>query len=134
VKPVIEAIDGDILKVVMNGEIIANKVIFCVSSDSRMTGLLDKKEIGLQDGILMKMPGGRAGRSGLFTSIHMLGMKFDIATFWLDESGKVVHSVLAKRWRPYYGSPNPAWYVMETHPDHLDKVSIGKKLEFNISS
>ena len=130
----IEAKDGECLKVAVDGEVLADNVIFCVSSDSRMTGLLDKREIGLEDGILMKMPGGRVGKSGLMTSIHMMGMKFDIAAAWLDEGGEVVHSVLAKKWHPYYGSPKPAWYVMELHPDHLNKVSVGKKLDFSISA
>jgi len=130
---VIEAKDGEKLKVSTDGEVIANNVILCVSSDSRMTGLLDKREIGLDDGILMKMPGKRAGKSGLITSIHMIGMKFDITAVWLDEGGEVVHSILAKKWRPYYGSSKPAWYVLEMHLDHLDKVIVGKKLEFSIS-
>lgn len=130
----IDAQDGAVLKLVVDGEVVASHLILCRSSDSRMSGLLGKKEIGLEEGILMVMPEGRAGKSGLWTSIHMLGMKFDIAAAWLDEKGEVVHATLAKRRRPYYASPKPAWAVIEIHPEHLDRLSLGKRLQFSVSS
>ena len=129
----IDARDGDPLTVSVNGEVVANNIILCISSDSRMTGLLDRKEIGLDDGILMVMPGKRAGKSGFITSIHMIGMKFDITATWINDGGEVVRSVLAKKWRPYYGSSKPAWYVLEMHPEHLDKVKEGERVEFNVT-
>ena len=130
---VIDARDGDPLTVSVNGEVVANNVILCISSDSRMTGLLDRKEMGLNDGILMVMPGKRAGKSGFITSIHMIGMKFDIIAAWINEEGEVVRTVLAKKWRPYYGSSKPAWYVLEMHPDHLNKIREGERVEFGVS-
>jgi uncharacterized membrane protein (UPF0127 family) len=51
----------------------------------------------------------------------------------VDSKGKVTSAQLAKPWRPYYASPEPATYVIETFPDFLDKVAIGDILEFQES-
>lgn len=109
---------------------LAREVIFCSSSDSRRDGLLGRKAIGMGDGVLLKIPVGRSGKAGFVTSIHMIGMRFSIAVAWLDEAGVVVHSVLAKPWRPYYGSPRKAWYVLEVHTDLLARLPVGKQLRW----
>jgi uncharacterized membrane protein (UPF0127 family) len=64
------------------------------------------------------------------TSIHMFFVFFPIAAVWINSKGKVTSAQLAKPWRPYYASPEPAAYVLETSPDLLDKVSIGDYLDF----
>ena len=75
--------------------------------------------------LLLVIPVGRRRKSGLATSIHTLGMRFPIAAVWMAESGEVVHAVLANPWRPYYGSPRPASYVLEMHPVHFSALHIG---------
>jgi uncharacterized membrane protein (UPF0127 family) len=110
--------------------VLARDVIFCISGDSRRIGLLGRKALGPEEGALLKMPDGRRGKAGFMTSIHMLGMRFPIAVAWLDEAGVVVHSALAKPWRPYYASPQKAWYVLEVHPDLLEKIPKGEKLSW----
>ncbi|NIS80731.1 MAG: hypothetical protein GTO14_11100 [Anaerolineales bacterium] len=117
--------------VIFDGDdVLARDVIFCCSSDSRREGLLGRKVLGSEEGVLLKMPAGRRGKAGFMTSIHMLGMRFPIAVAWLDEKGVVVHSVLAKPWRPYYASPRKAWYVLEVHPDLLERIPTGEKLRW----
>jgi len=64
------------------------------------------------------------------TSIHMFFVFFPIAAIWINSKGKVTSAQLAKPWRPYYASPEPATYVLETSPDFLDKVAIGDNLDF----
>ncbi|NTU61821.1 MAG: hypothetical protein HGB05_00080, partial [Chloroflexi bacterium] len=64
------------------------------------------------------------------TSIHMFFVPFDIAALWLDEEFQVVHTTLAKSWRPYYASPRPARYVLEGPPALLKQVTIGETLRF----
>jgi hypothetical protein len=83
------------------------------------------------DGILMEMPGLREGKSGVVNSIHMLGMRFSIAAAWLDLDGVVVHSILAKRWRLYYGTSSPSWYVLELHPSKLPLLFKGARVSWN---
>ncbi len=113
--------------------VLARDVIFCSSSDSRRDGLLGRKVLGPEEGVLLKMPAGRSGKAGFMTSIHMLGMHFPIAVAWLDEASVVVHSVLAKPWRPYYASPRRAGYVLEVHPNLLARIPTGQELRWERS-
>jgi uncharacterized membrane protein (UPF0127 family) len=45
------------------------------------------------------------------TSIHMFFVFFPIAAIWINKAGKITSAQLAKPWRPYYASPEPAQYV-----------------------
>jgi hypothetical protein len=65
------------------------------------------------------------------TSIHMFFMAFPIAVVWLDKSGKVVDSCLAKPWRPAYAPSLPAQYFIEGNVDVLDRVQVGDVLRFD---
>lgn len=64
------------------------------------------------------------------TSIHMLFVFFPIAVVWIDSTGKVTHTQIARPWRPYYASPTPARYVLETSPDFLEQIQVGDEVEF----
>ena len=44
---------------------------------------------------------------------------------WLADDGEIVHVALALPWRPYFGSPNPASYVLEVHPDLRSRLEVG---------
>ncbi len=63
------------------------------------------------------------------TSIHMFFVFFPIAVIWLDAEKKVVGKKLAHPFRPYYAPQRPAQYYVEGHPNILDKVQIGDRLE-----
>ena len=117
--------DGAHILLRVDGRVIADRVIYCSSSASRREGLLDLRELEPGEGILMAMPGWRRGKRGLVTSIHMIGMRFPICVAWLDQAGKVAHSALARPWGLYYASPEPAWYVLETHPDLIGTLEKG---------
>jgi uncharacterized membrane protein (UPF0127 family) len=64
------------------------------------------------------------------SSIHMFFVFFPIAAIWINQKGKVTSAQLAKPWRPYYASPEPASYVLETGPEFLDKISVGDFVDF----
>ena len=64
------------------------------------------------------------------TSIHMFFVFFSIAAIWINQKGKVTSAQLAKPWRPYYASPEPASYVLETAPEFLEKISVGDFVDF----
>ncbi|HEY42614.1 MAG TPA: DUF192 domain-containing protein, partial [Anaerolineae bacterium] len=64
------------------------------------------------------------------TSIHMFFVFFPIAAVWINRHGVVTSTHLAKPWRPYYASPAPACYVLETSPQFLDQISIGDEVDF----
>lgn len=126
--------DGTHLVLNVNGQVIADRVIFCNSSASRREGLLGLDELRRGEGILMAMPASRRGKRGLVTSIHMLGMRFPICAAWLNEGGEVVYSTVARPWGLYYGSPAPAWYVLETHPDLIEVLKPGVVVTWNAVS
>ncbi len=64
------------------------------------------------------------------TSIHMFFVFFPIAAIWINNDLQVTSAQLAKPFRPFYASPVPARYVLETTVDALERVSIGDQLEF----
>ncbi len=55
---------------------------------------------------------------------------FPIAAVWVDGEGQITSAQLAKPWRPYYASPAPARYVIETSPEFLGRIAVGDKLDF----
>jgi uncharacterized membrane protein (UPF0127 family) len=59
---------------------------------------------------------------------------FPIAAIWIDSMGCVTSAQLAKPWRPYYASPKPAQYVLETSPDFLSQVEEGDEFNFVLST
>ena len=108
------------------GQVLINSARWCSSRLCRLRGLQFRRK--LQDGealILVKEKDSIAS-----SSIHMFFVFFPIAAIWGDSKGKVTSAQLAKPWRPYYASPEPATYVIETSPDFLDKIAVGDILEF----
>jgi len=53
-----------------------------------------------------------------------------LAVVWINDQGRVTHKELARPWRPYYASPVPARYVLETTADFFERVSSGDDLDF----
>ena len=58
---------------------------------------------------------------------------FSIAAVWVNSKGKVTSTQLAKPWRPYYASPEPATFVIEANPEFLQVVAVGDILDFQES-
>jgi uncharacterized membrane protein (UPF0127 family) len=65
------------------------------------------------------------------TSIHMMFVWMDLAVIWINAENKVVDSVLAKAWRPFYAAAEPARYILEIHPERLGDFKIGDQVEFD---
>lgn len=68
--------------------------------------------------------------SRLDASIHMFFMCIDLAVIWIDSSGQVVDTCLAKRWHPAYLPAKPASYILETSVKNLDVFQIGDYVRF----
>jgi uncharacterized membrane protein (UPF0127 family) len=100
---------------------------YCRSFFDRFKGLMLQKEIGEQEGLLLV----QERESRLDSSIHMLFMNFDIAAIWLDKELVVVGKTLARKWALSYFPPNPAQYVLETHPDRLSDFEPGDVLKLS---
>ena len=68
--------------------------------------------------------------SRIATMIHMMFVFFPIAAIWIDQSGQVVDTCLAKPFRLLYVPRAPAKYVLEGDPSLLNKIKAGDKVEF----
>jgi uncharacterized protein len=124
----LQGIIDSIMKKVVNahGQTLLKRVKWCDSFGSKLRGLMFSRSLEADAGLVLV-----ESRSSIAaTSIHMFFVPFDIAAIWLDDEFKIVHTALAKAWRPYYASPRSARYVLEGPPALLQQVSIGETLKF----
>ena len=99
---------------------------YCDTFFSKLMGLMFRKEIQPGEGIILA----ERDESRLNTSIHMLFMRFDITVLWLDKQLVIVDKILAKKWRPFYFSKEPAQYVIEIHQSKFEEFNVGERLIF----
>src|SRR5688500_17145960 len=100
------------------GEELLSGVRWCSSFLCRTRGLMMRAQLEPGEGLLMVEP--IASRAG--ASIHMLFMRFPIATIWLNADFQVADTVLAQPWRLAYAPAKAAKYTLETDPAMLDRV------------
>ncbi|MBE9475487.1 MAG: DUF192 domain-containing protein [Chloroflexi bacterium] len=108
------------------GQVLIESARWCSSRLCRLRGLQFRRNLKPGEALILV----KDKDSIANTSIHMFFVFFPIAAIWINSKGKVTSAQLAKPWRPYYASPEPATYVLETSPDFLDKVAIGDNLDF----
>lgn len=97
----------------------------CRSFFCRLRGLMFRRRLGRDDGLLLVQP--RQNRTD--AAIHMLFVPFDLAVIWIDDAGLVVDRVLARAWRPAYIPRAPARYTLEIHPSRFDEYQVGDRVE-----
>ena len=102
------------------------QIKYCDSFLCRLRGLTFRPPLAPPEGLLLVYK----QDSRLDTSIHMLGVSFDLAIIWINSSMQVVDKVLAKSWHLAYAPKEKAQYILEIHPDRLDEFQIGNKVEF----
>lgn len=107
-------------------ETLLSRARWCDTFGSRLRGLMLRRPLSPLEGLILV----ESRASVAATSIHMFFVGFDIAAIWLDDDRRVVHKMLARSWRPYYASPRPARYVVESLPTLLDRVAVGEILNF----
>lgn len=103
---------------------------WCSSRWCRFWGLQFRRKLKPGEALVLVHP----DESVLQSSIHMFFVIFPIAAIWIDSMGRVTSAQLAKPWRPYYSSPRPAQYVLETTPDFLSQVKVGDEFNFVLSA
>ncbi|HLC34143.1 MAG TPA: DUF192 domain-containing protein [Anaerolineales bacterium] len=106
------------------GAPLAGQVRVCRSFGSRLRGLMMRRRMGSEQGVLLVM----STTSRIDSAIHMLFVFFPIAVFWLDEEGLVVSRCLAKPWRLFYAPQRPARYVLEVAQARIDSAAVGDRL------
>lgn len=105
---------------------LVTRARWCRSRLCRLVGLQFHKPLEPDEALVMVW----SKESIAKTSIHMFFVFFSIAAVWVNAEGRVTSAQLAKPWRPYYASPEPACYVIEAHPQLLERVQIGDLLDF----
>ena len=101
------------------GEVLFESARWCTNRICKLIGLQFRRHLNPGEALILES-----------SSIHMFFVFFPIAAIWFNGKGKVTSAQLAKPWRPYYASPEPAGYVLETSPIFLEKISVGDELEF----
>jgi uncharacterized membrane protein (UPF0127 family) len=102
------------------------RVQYCESFLGRLRGLTFHPTLARDEGLLLVF--GRDSR--VDSSIHMLGVSFDLAVFWINSEMKVVDKVVAGAWKPAFFPKKPARFVLEIHASRINDLEIGQVVEF----
>ena len=107
-------------------QVLIESARWCSSRLCRLRGLQFRRKLRKDEALILVKDKDSVANS----SIHMFFVFFPIAAIWVNKKGKVTSAQIAKPWRPYYASAEPAAYVIETSPDILDMVAAGDILQF----
>jgi uncharacterized membrane protein (UPF0127 family) len=107
-------------------KVLVESAKWCESRLCRLVGLQFRRRLNPGEALLLVMAKDTIAQ----TSIHMFFVFFSIAVVWINSAGKITHKQLAKPWRPYYASPEPAKYVLEISPTFLEQIKVGDKVDF----
>ncbi len=118
------------MRVFCNDTRIASQVDWVADRLGRGTGLMGRRELSEEEGLLMALPAYQQGKTGLWVAVHMLFVPCPLAVAWLDQGGTVVHAQLARPWGVYYSSPRPAWYTLELHASRLPSLPLGARVRW----
>lgn len=99
---------------------------YCDGFWCRLRGLAWQRALHPERGLVLAHA--RAGRSQ--SSIHMLGMFFDLAIVWLDEDKRVVDVQPAYRWRSVLLPAKAARYVIECALERIPEFQLGEQIDF----
>lgn len=108
------------------GQVLVPSARWCSDRLCRLRGLQFRLSLKPGEALILVKP----ADSVLNSSIHMFFVFFPIAAVWINGQGRVTGAQLAKPWRPYYASPQPARYVLETSPDFLSLIAVGDEVDF----
>ena len=109
-----------------DGQVLSAKARWCHSRLCRLVGLQFRRRLKPGEALVLA----KQQDSVATSSIHMFFVFFPIAAVWVNGEGEVTSAQLARPWRPYYASPEPARYVIEAEPELLEQVAVGDVLDF----
>lgn len=109
-----------------DGRVLLESARWCDGYWCRLRGLQFRRQLEPGEALIIV----HSSDSAVQTSIHMLFVFFPIAAVWINTQGRVTSAQLAEPWRPYYASPEPARYVLETSPVFLAQISVGEEVDF----
>lgn len=113
---------------VETNEILLPSARWCDTFFSKWQGFTWRRTLAPDEGLILV----EKKDSRVNTAIHMFFVFFDLGVVWINGEGRVVDKVLARPWRPSYAPREAARYVLETHPDLLQKIEIGDHIRFEL--
>jgi uncharacterized membrane protein (UPF0127 family) len=108
------------------GEILFNSAKWCESRVCKFVGYQFRRRLKSDEALILV----HQKESIKGTSIHMLFVFTSLMIVWINRKGVATHVQIAQPWRPYYASPVPACYVLETSPENFNLISVGDELDF----
>jgi len=111
---------------VQSGQVLIEQSRWCNTFLSRMRGFTFRRKLEKGEGLVLV----DKQDSRVNAAITMLFVFFDLGVIWVNGSGKIVDKKLARSWRLSYSPKEPAQYVIESHPNILEKIQIGDHIEF----
>ena len=99
---------------------------WCDGFGSKLRGFTFRRNLAVADGLVLV----EKSDSKINTSIHMLFVFFDLGVIWVNDTGEVVDTAVAKKWRLSYVPQAPARYVIEGHPSIIKNINAGDHIEF----
>lgn len=109
-----------------NGKALPIRARWCAGFLCKLRGLTFRRSLAADEGLLFV----EALESRAATAIHMFFVFFDIGVIWLDAEGRVVDTVVARPFRPYYAPRSAARYFLEGPPDIVAWVRVGERFRF----
>jgi uncharacterized membrane protein (UPF0127 family) len=109
-----------------SGEVLVRSARWCSSRLCRLRGLQYRRRLRPGEALILV----HGSDSVATTSIHMFFVFFPIAAIWINSQGRVTSAQLARPWRPFYASPQPARYVLEAEPALLERLKVGDEVDF----
>lgn len=115
------------MDLLLGEKVLIKDIEVCDTSMKRGIGLMFRKSLAADEGMLFPLSSLMQNRSGLGNSIHTMFMRFPILVLWVDAGDVVVHTELLAPWRQG-SSPICAKYIVELHPSKQQDVKVGTKL------
>lgn len=107
------------MKLFVDKELIADNIKSATTFVSRLVGLLDKKSMDGNEGLLLMR----------CSSIHCLFMKFTIDAVYLSKDMKVLYKETIRPWRIGKFVKN-TYNILELKEGKAEKISVGDILSF----
>lgn len=102
-------------------------VTYCDSFFSRLRGLILNEPVRYNQGLILVYP----KESRLDTTIHMLGVRSDLAVVWIDKGNIVVEVILARKSKLVYIPHKPACFVLEMNPMRINDFNPGDQIRMD---
>jgi len=109
-----------------SGEALISAARWCSSPWCRFVGFQGRRRLKPGEALILVHKKDSISAS----SIHMFFVFTALTVVWINQEGRVTHVVLARPWRPYYASPTPACYVLETSPALVERFVVGDQIDF----